>query len=158
MPQRLAAWRCGGLRKPKLSVNHWTFRRKTIFKLSLNPPYCQTAVMWCLYFSFALGFLFTSLLFSILVFIKVSLVFVIVISALIKVNSVLVKVNLVFIKVVLAFVIVLFVLIKVNFEFIKIGLAFIIVVFVLSKVNLTLIIVIYELQKVKWTKKNKIGR
>ena len=48
--QRLAAWRCGGLRKPKLSVNHWTFRRKTIFKLSLNPPYCQTAVVWSHFF------------------------------------------------------------------------------------------------------------
>jgi hypothetical protein len=48
----LAAWRCGGLSKPNLSVNDYFSKYKTSFKLSLNPPYCQTAVMgWFFTFS-----------------------------------------------------------------------------------------------------------
>lgn len=34
---RFAAWRCGGLRKPKLSVKHLLFKYKTNFKLSPKP-------------------------------------------------------------------------------------------------------------------------
>ena len=72
--------------------------------------------------------------------------------------SALIKVNLVFIKVVSVLVIVIFALIKVNFVFIKVNTVFVIVFFGFIKGNLELIIVIYELQKVKRTKKNKIGR
>jgi hypothetical protein len=85
-----------------------------------------------------------------LVCVKVNFALIIVIYGLINVYLALAKVN-------LAFVIVLFALINVLFALINVILVVVIVFLELIKVNLALIIVIYELQKVKRTKKNKIG-